>query len=212
VGRSNDQHLRRFVQCRDRGDTAGAVEAWDALVVESFDRVRQMVAAWGRNGRLSPEERDDAVQDAFIKLWKNMINTFEGESMGQFVRSLERLVEFACLDVVRRAARRSAREPSLDELTRDDEGDERGRFTRAEYDEAAWQQLRESEKAEAEEFVGWALSEMKNERRADVLRHTLAGTPEAEIAAEFDTTLNNVQALRSRGMKDLRKLKERYES
>jgi RNA polymerase sigma factor (sigma-70 family) len=204
--------LRRFVHCRDRGDTQGANEAWAALLEESFERVRSMVDLWGRGGRLSRDERDEAVQKALLKLWKNMIVTFEGVSMGQFVNSLRQLVDYACLDVQRAAAKRSGRERSLDELARDAEGDETSRFARAEHEEAAWLELRRGEKAEAGDFVHWALDEMTNKRRAAVLRHTLAGTPEAEIAAEFDTTLNNVQALRSRGMKDLRKLKERYES
>jgi len=212
VGRSNDQHLRRFVQCRDRGDEEGALAAWTLLVEQEFDRVGGLVAAWGRGGRLSREEQEEAVQTALLKLWKNMSRTFEGVSMGEFVNALRRLVEFACLDVQRKAATRTQSERSLDDVVRVDDGEERSRFAKAVYDEACWQQRRERERAHAGEFVSWALGAMTNERRARVLRHTLAGTPEADIAAELDTSLNNVQALRSRGMKDLRKLKEQFES
>ena len=54
------------------------------------------------------------MQAALVKLWRNVVTTFEGTTMGEWVNATKRLVDFACQDVQRQAARRSGRETSLD--------------------------------------------------------------------------------------------------
>ena len=110
--------LRRFVACRDAGDAAGAQRWWRELVELNFDRVRSMVDLWGRGGRLSSDEREEATQLALVKLWRNMVHSFHGRTMGEWVNATRSLVEFACLDVQRKHAKRSGREASLDEQRR----------------------------------------------------------------------------------------------
>jgi hypothetical protein len=79
--------LRRFVACRDTGDAAGAQRWWRELVELNFDRVRSMVDLWGRGGRLSADEREEATQLALVKLWHNMVHSFHGRTMGEWVNA-----------------------------------------------------------------------------------------------------------------------------
>jgi DNA-directed RNA polymerase specialized sigma24 family protein len=203
VLRRDEQLLRRFVACRDAGDTAGARERWMELVTDNLGRVEAMVALWARGGRLSPDEREEALQAALIKLWRNMVTTFAGTSMGEWVNAVKACVDFACRDVQRAAARRSSREAPLE----DSEAAAPREF-RAAHEE----HRREAERADARGFVIWGLEQVGNERRRLVLERTLDGVPAEEIAAELDVTLDNLYQLRSRGLRDLARLKERYES
>jgi RNA polymerase sigma factor (sigma-70 family) len=200
VAKHDEERLRRFVACRDAGDMAGARRAWEALVEANFDRVVAMVALQGR-GRLSAQERDEAVQRAIVKVWRNMVSTFDGSSVGEWVNAVRTCVGFACADVQREAARRSAREAALDE--------------QAEY---RWREVAESEhrrgaeRADARGFVEWGLPQLRDQRRRLVIERSLDGVPAEEIAAELAVSLPNLYQLRSRGLKDLAKLKELYDA
>jgi DNA-directed RNA polymerase specialized sigma24 family protein len=202
VGDRDEQTLRRFVACRDAGDVDGAREAWGELVTDNHDRVAALVGIWARGGRLSADERDEAVQAALIKLWRNMVTTFAGTSMGEWVNAVKACVDFACRDVQRAAARRSGREAPLEveELA--------PREWRAAHEEHA----REGERADARGFVIWGLEQVADARRRRVLEGTLDGVPAEEIAAELDVTLDNLYQLRSRGLRELARLKERYDA
>ena len=187
--------LARFVAARDSGDRPAAVAAWEELLALNVDRVRAMVALWGSGGRLSPDEREDAVQRALVKLWRNMVSTFAGGSMGEWVNAVRACVNFACTDVQREAASRSGRSAPLEE------GDSvaEASFARGE------------EKAEAAEFVAWALPRVEDERRRLVLARTLDGAPAAAVAAELGIEMGNLYQLRSRGMRDLARLHREWD-
>jgi RNA polymerase sigma factor (sigma-70 family) len=208
AGARGEGALRRFVACRDAGDAAGARRAWAELVTENLDRVRGMVALWGRGGRLSPDEQEDAVQLAMVKLWRNMVETFAGTSMGEWVNAARACTTFACLDVQRAAATRSAREAPLDDRGGDEESRTEWRLGEA----ARREERREGERAEAREFVAWALPQVADERRRLVLERTLDGVPAEEIAAELGVEMGNLYQLRSRGLKDLARLRERWDA
>jgi RNA polymerase sigma factor (sigma-70 family) len=200
VAKHDEERLRRFVACRDAGDMAGARRAWEALVEANFDRVVAMVALQGR-GRLSAQERDEAVQRAIVKVWRNMVSTFDGSSVGEWVNAVRTCAGFACADVQREAARRSAREAALDE--------------QAEYrwrEVAESEHRREAERADARGFVEWGLPQLRDKRRRLVIERSLDGVPAEEIAAELAVSLPNLYQLRSRGLKDLAKLKELYDA
>src|SRR4051794_1648443 len=166
-----------------------------------------MVDLRARRYSLSPDERQEATQKALVKLWRNMGHTFRGTTMGEFVNATYSLVDVVCKDVQRAAARRTSREASFDvadpERTNPDwKGDEA----------AQERHRRDAQKGEAADFVGWALPQIDDERRRLVLERTLDGVPAETIAAELDVSMANVYAIRSRAVKDLRKLKDRYES
>ena len=196
----DEQTLRRFVACREAGDLDGARRWWGLLLEENFDRVRALVAAHAWD-TLSADERDDAVALACAKLWKNMLTTFRGTSMGEWVNATRQCVAFACVDVQRAAARRRRLEAPLD-------GDGSGAADRR---AAVEEQQRTDERAEARAFVSWALPRMRDERQRVVVERTLDGVPAAEIAGELGVGMDNLYQLRSRGLRDLATLKERYE-
>src|SRR5919199_1826182 len=92
--------LRRFLAARRAGDEDDARRWWDALQAR---------------GRLSPDEQDEALQRALIRMANRMIHTFHGTSMGEWVESTRSLVRFLCMDTQRDAAAISSRERPLDE-------------------------------------------------------------------------------------------------
>ena len=106
----------------------------------------------------------------------------------------------------RREAVRSARRPSTPR--RDDPDDDGADWLG---DELARQRhARDEERADAAAFVAWALAQIGDDRRRLVLERTLDGVPAEDIAAELDVSMANLYAIRSRAMKDMRKLHDRW--
>jgi DNA-directed RNA polymerase specialized sigma24 family protein len=209
VGLRDEELLRRFVTCREAGDGDGARHWWVRLVEANFDRVRGLVDLRAGRYGLSADEREEAVQLALVKLWRNMVRTFKGTSMGEWVNSTKQLVEFACQEVQRRAARRTEHETSFDAGAADPELANPG----WKGDELAQQRhRRDEEQQDASSFVGWALPQLGNDRRRLVVERTLDGVPAEDIAGELDVSIANLYALRSRGLKDLAKLRDRYDA
>jgi RNA polymerase sigma factor (sigma-70 family) len=210
VASHDEQLLRRFVACRDAGDGDGALRCWGELVERNHDRVRGLVDLWGRGGRLSEQEREEATQRALVKLWRRMVHTFEGATMGEWVNATRSLVDFACRDVQRAAAVRSRRETSLDKQRVGDEGDVSGAHDSRLAELAHEQHRRAGERAEAADFIAWALPRIDDERRRVVLERTLDGAPAEELAAELGVSMANLYQLRSRGLKQLARLWEEW--
>ncbi len=215
VGRHDDEKLRRFLAARTAGDEAGARRWWDELVSDNFDRVRGMVVLQSR-GHLSADEQDDALQRALVKLFNNMIATFRGTSMGEWVESTRTLVKFACIDTQRRAMTISTHERSLEPRGRDDDDD--GRWDVDVY-AAIEQQRREQESAEqdverlhdGQAFLDWAVPRLSAKRRA-VIELDRAEVPVDEIQERLGVSRDVVYASRCRALKDLAKLREEYGS
>jgi DNA-directed RNA polymerase specialized sigma24 family protein len=138
-----------------------------------------------------------------------LVDTFEGVSMGELVNACKTLARGICIDVQRAAVRRREREGISLDAGRDDDGGERP-VPRWEADEAAERFARAERGAEATDFLEWALPQVKEDRRA-VLVATFAGAELAEIADALAISRENAYQRRSRGMKDLARLKERYD-
>jgi RNA polymerase sigma factor (sigma-70 family) len=207
VGLRDEELLRRFVACREAGDGDGALHWWARLVEAKFDLVQLLVDRRAGRYGLSHDEREEAVSAALVKLWRNMARTFHGTTMGEWVNATKTLVETTCMDVQRRAAKRTRRETSFDVADPETTNPEWKGAKKAEED-----YLRDAEKAEAAGFIAWALPQIDDDRRRLVLERTLDGQPGEEIAAELDVSMANLYAIRSRGLKDLRKLRDRYEA
>jgi RNA polymerase sigma factor (sigma-70 family) len=206
VGLRDEELLRKFVACRDAGDGDGALHWWCRLIEANSDRVRGMVDVRASRFGLSADERDEAVQAALVKLWRRMVASFRGTTMGEWVNATNTLVEYVCKDVQRSAAKQSEREVSLDPRPedQDDGGDWLG-------DEPARRRHdRDEERADAAAFVAWALPQIADYRRRLVLERTLDGVPAEDIAAELDVSMANLYAIRSRAVKDLRRLQDRW--
>jgi hypothetical protein len=216
VGRHDEEKLRRYLAARQSGDEAAARRWWEERLTDNFDRVRAMVLLESR-GRLSDDEQQEAVQRALIRIANNMIETFRGSSMGEWVESTRKLVKFACIDTQRRAAARSKHERSLNEAASEDDLDHRGRWD-AEVYEAIEDRRREAEADEADAealaqgqaFLDWAVPQLPPKRRA-VVELDRDDVPVEEMQARPAVSRDVVYASRSRALKDLAKLREQYE-
>ncbi len=210
VVRHDAEHLRRFLAARRAGDAAAMRRWWEALVIDVFDRVDGLVAATHR-GRLDDDEHELAVQLALVRISTNLMTTYAGTSMGELVNAIRTLCHGICIDVQRRSQARRARERlELDAGWNLDRDAARGAQPWAEGDEAVRRHERQQQQREREDFLDWALPQL-NGNRGEVLRMTLDGVPLDDIAATLQTSRDNAHQLRSRGIKDLKKLKERYD-
>jgi hypothetical protein len=200
VGRHDDEHLRRFLAARDRGDAAEMRRWWDELVIDFYDRMDGLVAATHK-GRLDDDEHELAVAMSLTRFSTRLIDTFEGVSMGQLVNASKTLARGICMDVQRASIRRHEHEgPSLDEGW-DADAEERP-SPRWEAQEASWRHERDERSADIEAFLEWALPQLRDDRRA-VVELTFHGTEIPEIMAERGISQPNAYQLRSRGLKDL---------
>jgi RNA polymerase sigma factor (sigma-70 family) len=207
VGKHEDEHLRRFLAARDRGDGAQMAHWWGELLVDFFDRMDNLVYAAHR-GRLDDQEHEDAVQLAMTRFATRLIETFEGVSMGELINACRTLARGICMDVQRSSMRlRAHADRSLDAgWDADDEP-----APTWESDAALRRFEQDGRDHEVREFLDWALPQVKEERRR-VLELTFHGAEVAEIAAELDITHDNAYQRRSRGLKDLKKLKEQFDA
>jgi hypothetical protein len=178
--------------------------AWEEVVVDFAERMDGLVAVTHR-GRLDDEEHELAVQLALAKFARNLLGTFRGTSVGELVNAAKTLAHGVCVDVQRASVRVRRHEAgSLDA------GAEDGPDSAWHAREAARRHARDEERAEAREFVAWALPQLSEDRRR-VLELTLQGAEVAEIMRELDVSRDNAYQLRSRGLKDLARLKAQFD-
>jgi RNA polymerase sigma factor (sigma-70 family) len=207
VGKHEDEHLRRFVAARAADDGAAMRRWWDEVVTDMFDRMKGFVAA-AHKGRLDADEHDLAVQLAMVRFNNNLIRTFRGSSMGELVNATRTLARGICMDVQRRSmrhARHGGR--SLDEAPDPDDAGP----SLAEADESRRRHEDDEAQRDREDFLAWAIPQLKESRRR-VIEMTLEGVPLEELATALDLSHANAYQLRSRGLKDLKKLKEQYDA
>lgn len=206
--RHGEEHLRRFVAARDKGDAAGMRRWWEELVIDFADRMEALVYLQ-HQGRLSAQEHDDAVVLALARFSTRLIDSFRGVSMGELVNATKTLAWGICIDVQREAIRHREREGrSLDSGW--DADDEDRAMPTWEADEAVARLDREERSAEVRDFLAWALPHVKEERRM-ALELTFDGAELPEIMAELGISRDNAYQRRHRGLKDLTKLKEQYD-
>lgn len=210
VGTHEDEHLRRFVAARERGDAGEMRRWWEELVIDFADRIDGLVAGAHR-GRLDRDEHELAAQLALAKFATNLVSTFRGASMGELVNATKRLATNICIDVQQASMQHRARfGVSLDELRTDLEGDHAAAHW-AEAAEALHQHERDGDREDARDFVSWALPQL-GEREHRLMELTLQGAPIPEIMEELDVSQANAYQLRSRAMSRLRELKEGYDA
>jgi hypothetical protein len=206
VGNHADEHLRLFLAARRGRDAAGMRQWWEELVIDFRDRIDGFVAA-AHKGRLDDDEHELAVQLALIRFSSNLVTTFAGVSMGELVNATKTLARGICMDVQRQSVRERRRAGhSLDsgwDVPEGSVGWELEESSRR-YDEA-------ERDADARDFLDWALPQLSQDRRR-VLELTFRGAELPEIMLELGITQANAYQRRSRGMKDLAKLKELYDT
>ena len=215
VARHDEEKLRRFLAARRAGDGAGARRWWEELLTDNFDRIHGMVVVESRT-HLSHDEQQDALQRALIRLANNMIETFHGSSMGEWVNATRTLVKYACIDTQRREQTISKRERPLDAPGRDAE--DAGRYDTDVY--AAMEKDRqncESDEHDAERrgerqaFLDWAVPQLSPKLRA-VVELDREGVPVEEIQERLGVSRDVVYQSRSRAATQLAKLLKEYGS
>ena len=206
--------LRRYAVARENGDLDLAGELWEQLAVNNFDRVKQIVKAFRftPGGRGIPEhEWGSAASEAYIRVVA-MGASFQGREAGQFYAALVTCVQNSCRDFGRKELRHERRSAgSID--TTFEPGGEAGPFDAAlaAYDaelreRAADAVEDEVERLQAEQLVGWATAQIKNDNYREVLAMTFQNIPAEEIADQLGISMDNVYARRSRGLKELERI------
>ena len=194
VARHDAALLQRFLLARRRRDEAAARAAWSELVELNFDRVVTLVRLESR-GRLSAEERDDAVQRALVTMLTRFMDTFRGTSMGEWVARRGR----SCTS--RASTRSAARRPSR--------AGRRSSATTAEQ-EVAEEHDAAARARRARSWTGRSRSWRTAGARSIEL--DLEDLTTDEIAERLGVSRDVVYAARSRALKDLAKLREEFEA
>jgi RNA polymerase sigma factor (sigma-70 family) len=205
----DDELVRLFAHARDKGDRDRAVEIWEEIVTRHFDRVVAMVSAWrypGSGDRVQEKDRDEAISLALWKVGKKLVGTFKGTTLPELRAAMKRAVDFACRDTLRRVgAYEKHQAGSLDEPASEDSN--LSRYEEELSDEGGFDEFeRNEERRSAAERVAAALKKVPSEDMRRVLELTLDGLEVAQIAAQLNTSKDNVYQLRSRGMKKLKEV------
>jgi RNA polymerase sigma factor (sigma-70 family) len=200
-GRSSREPARR-----DR-----AAAAMKLLAAREHPRVLGLVASFRfpgqANVRVHENDHDDAATEAYLRLVA-MLRHFRSASVGQFRAAVRTCVHNTCMDWCRAELTRAKRlAGSLDEpLPGSSEDDDAGRY---DAETGRWSARRyEDEQAARAELaeLGWALGQLDNERQREVLRLTMEGHSSQEIGARIGASVANVDQLRSRGTRELRRI------
>jgi RNA polymerase sigma factor (sigma-70 family) len=204
----DDELVRLFALARDQGNRERAVEIWAQIVGRHADRVIAMVAAWrypGSGDRVQDKDRDEAISLAFWKVGQKMVDTFEGTSLPELRAAIKRAVDFACRDTLRRVAGYEKHESgSLDEPAGEDSA--LSRYEEQLADDGGFDELdRKQERQEVADHFATALAKLSPKMRR-VMQMTVDGLTVPQMAAELNTSENNIHQLRSRSMKKLKEV------
>lgn len=207
--------LRRYHAAINRGDRAAALEAWEQLGLNNFDRIKQSVKVFrysaGGKG-IDALEQGSAVSEAWLRL-QAMGNGFRKQEIEAYYAALRECVFNSCRDFGRKEFRhvRHAGGSLDDRFDPDSEA--------SPYDPAlaAWDAERrraaeekvtdELRKQRTERFVHWAIGRINNDNYREVLELTFIDKLEVEeIAKRLGISTANVYQRRSRGLKELEKI------
>ena len=204
---SEEQLVRRVVQCRRAGDRAGHDDAATELAARVYDYIAARVRLFKhpQAGIAIPrDDRDDAAQDAYLRTLK-MLDNLREPSLGAFRAALRTTVHNTCLDWCRRdMTRDKGLAGSVDDTWEGSEGDPVGRLDKPLADVAAELEHRTTAALEAADALDRAFAELPDPRMREVIELTDAGFSSLEIGERLDLKRDNVDQLRSRGYKRLR--------
>jgi len=209
--RRGDDELLALVHAA-RADTRPAARetarrAWNELIERDVDRVRALVSVWrlrGRDVRVDPQDRDDAIQHAFYRLL-NMLGNFKGSVLPQYRAAMATCVDFACRDFCRRELRHEmGLGGSLDDQLANEDGEGIGRFDDVVGEQSARAQADQEAGREGLDALAHALKALPSESMRSVVSLTIEGRPSGDIAERLGLSVANVDQLRSRGLRRLR--------
>jgi RNA polymerase sigma factor (sigma-70 family) len=207
--------LRRYHAAMSRGDTGAAMDAWDRLFVNNFDRIQQTIKIFrfSAGGKGIPQAEWGAAAGAAYLRVRALGGKFRKQEVEAYYAAIIHTTQNSCKDFGRREFRHTKR--SAGSLDQRFEGDsEVGPYDAA---LAAWEANRREQSAEnvidelhkqwAQSFVAWGISQIKNDNYREVLELTYIEKLEAdEIAERLGISMDNVYARRSRGLRELGKI------
>lgn len=206
--------MSEFVTARDRGDRDAMRSAWTRLIALHWDWIKQSVAAQGWT-TLSRPEREEAAQEAVIRLCSTVIWNFRGTTVGELKAIVRTVASYACLTEQRLAARRSSRFVPLDEPF--DEADRASRPALRSEMRRAEHQTRTHEDAELEAriladrqaFLDWAVPRLSPKPRT-VFALLRQGYTTEHVMRALGMQQNAVHQNSCRAIRQLRKLSRQY--
>lgn len=211
VARLPEGQLVRLALAERQRDEQLALAAWEELIVRSLGRIRKLVEAFRFPGksdvRIPRDSCDDLVQLSYLRARK-MLKGHKNVTVAAFRSALNTCVRNTCMDWCRAELNIDKHVAgSLDEVVKDDQGRERGRYDReTARDGGRWWTDDVDAALDARDWVARRLGILKNTDQRKVLEMTFLeeqGVP--EIATELETSVANVHQLRSRGLRELRR-------
>jgi DNA-directed RNA polymerase specialized sigma24 family protein len=207
--------LRRYHAAMSRGDKHAAMEAWDRLFVNNYDRITQTIKLFrfSAGGKGIPDHEWGAAASAAYLRVRALGGKFRKQEIEAYYAAIVHTTQNSCKDFGRREFRHTKRSSgSLDQ--RFDAASETGPYDVA---LASWDAARREQSTEgvidelhkqwAENFVAWGIGQIKNDNYREVLEMTYIDKLEAdEIAERLGISMDNVYARRSRGVRELGKI------
>lgn len=211
---SEDELLAEVVhgRARRRGpEWERAKEAWRRLAALYHDRIYGLVVAFRFPDHpdiaIPPGEYGDVASEAWIRAVK-MLDNFRGTTLAEFRAALRTCVTNTCMDECRkRMSREKGVAGSLDEPRQDDAGEEVG--GRFDADVAARSVGREEARVAAREDLqglAVAIEALRNPQAREVVRLRMTGHKSQEIAEVLGLTVNNVDQLFRRAMREIKEM------
>lgn len=203
--------LREYWQARERGDDDLAILLWDDVVVCGYDLMRNKVAvliATRKVPHLTYSDVDEVAQEAYLRA-QGMALTFEQRTPGQAKAALVKTAFNTAMDQVRRQdvhVRRAA--GSFDERRDYGEG-VASEYNPYETKIEGWDVDATGELAEHRmdlDRIHRAIERLQNENMRNVLKLTELGFDSNTIADHLGLKRDNVDQLRSRGVRKLKEL------
>jgi RNA polymerase sigma factor (sigma-70 family) len=203
-----DKLLRRVAEARAAGDWTAARSEWEACIARARERVVFVVDKYVYVKRWIPQsDHEDTVQDALIRAGKALVENMDSLGEDAFFAAVVQVAKYQCMDDARKHMRREQHEKALDEPVSSDAAEQRGRHDDAITAQATSDWQRDLRAVEVREALNRALSKLSEKERVIVTAKHLGLTDE-ELAERFETSVNNVQQLRSRALRKLRENKE----
>ena len=197
--------LRRIRGARLAGEPWAARAETEALIVRSLPRVRNVVGAFRLPEHpqvtVRPGDRDDVVQDALRRAFR-MLAGFRGTSEGEWFAAVVTCARFTCRDHLRAEV---AAERHLAGRVEDETAEGLPRFDADLARLAERDALDADASREAADWLAHVLPTLPNPSQRRAVELTRDGWTTDEIAAQLETSVDNVHQLRSRAFAQLRK-------
>jgi RNA polymerase sigma factor (sigma-70 family) len=189
--------------------------ASEQATIQNIDRIKNAVKTFkfSAGGKALPDfEWGSAASEAYLRVIA-MGADFREREPGQFYAALVRCVHNSCRDFGRKEFRHTRRAGGSLDQRFDPEG-EHGPYdgALAAYDASLREQSKDAvheelARQDAEQLVGWATTQIRNDKHREVLELTFSKNLDTDqIAERLAITPQNVYKRRSRGMQELEQI------